>query len=152
MSTRRDAREWAMQLLFQLDLNPSDELDGVFRAFWADKKPDRRGRSFAEDLVRGVYGIRERIDPMIQAAAEHWDVRRMSTLDRNVIRLAVYEMLHHADIPPAVVINEAVDIVKYFSSADSGKFVNGILDRIRKNLKLAPRGTEGRGAGSGGRK
>jgi transcription antitermination protein NusB len=142
MATRRDAREWALQLLFQLDMNPTDKLDEVFASFWRENKSDVRSRAFAEETVRGVVAARKPIDEMISSVARNWNIRRMGGVDRNVIRMAIYEMQNHADVPPAVVINEAVDLAKYFSSAESGKFVNGILDRIRLDLNLAPRGEE----------
>lgn len=135
MSTRRDAREWAVQLLFQLDLNPDGDLDKIFRDFWSDdRKDDAKARKFTEDLVRGVRKNLAKIDEKIRAYAEHWDIKRMGVLDRNVIRMAMYEMLYRHDIPPVVSINEAVDIAKYFSDTASGLFVNGILDRARKDL------------------
>ena len=133
MATRREAREWAIQLLFQLDLNP-DDLDRTLSMFWDGKKTDDKAREFAESLVRGVRENYSRIDGIIKKYAEHWDIGRMSVIDRNVLRMAIYEMLFCDDIPHVVSINEAVDIAKYFSSSESGKFVNGILDQIRKNL------------------
>jgi len=139
MATRREAREWAVQLLFQLDMNPSDDLDAVFEAFWSDKEAEQRSRRFTEALVRGVRKDLAVIDQMVQTVAEHWDIRRMGVLERNVIRLGVYELVNRKDIPAAVTINEAVDISKYFSTDESGRFVNGILDRIRIMLNRPPR-------------
>ena len=139
MATRRDAREFAVQMLFELDLNPSDQLDTVFASFWNEREADERARDFAQEIVTGVRAERKSIDQLIKSVSENWDIRRMGVLDRNVIRMAVYEMLHHKDVPAAVTINEAVDIAKYFSSSESGKFVNGVLDRIRKDLKLPAR-------------
>jgi len=139
MATRREAREWAVQLLFQLDLNPTDNLDRVFETFWSDKQPDTRSRAFAETIVRGVREKLAEIDAALKKVAQHWDIKRMGVLDRNVIRMGMYEMLHLKEIPAAVTINEAVDIAKYFASDESGKFVNGILDKVRKDLKRPPR-------------
>lgn len=133
MSTRREAREWTVQLLFQLDLNP-DDLDTAFTRFWAERKADARAREFTEALVRRVRDNLDRIDGMLKKYAEHWEINRMGVIDRNVIRMAICEMLFCNDIPPVVSINEAVDIAKYFSSTESGKFVNGILDRVSKDL------------------
>ena len=134
MSTRREAREWIVQILFQLDLNASDDMDSVFANFWADKKPEPKVREFTESIVRGTHDKQDELDGVIEKTAEHWDIHRMGVLDRNVLRMAVYEMFNMPDIPPVVSINEAVDIAKYFSNAESGRFVNGILDRIRKGL------------------
>ena len=133
-STRRDAREWAVQLLFQMDLNNPKDMRPVFAHFWADVDADEKAREYAERMVRGVMSRRGELDESIEAALEHWDMKRLAVIDRNVIRLAVYEMQHCMDVPPVVSINEAVDIAKYFGTAESGRFVNGVLDRIRKGL------------------
>lgn len=134
MATRRQAREWAVQILFQLDLNPTDKLERVFSLFWESAEADKGERGFTEELVRGVVQNRERIDPVMAKHAENWDVDRMSVLDRNVLRLALFEMLFRPDIPPVVSIDEAVEIAKHFSNAESGKFVNGVLDKARREL------------------
>jgi transcription antitermination protein NusB len=134
MSSRRETREWIVQLLFQLDLNPSDKLDSVFEGFWAERSPDRKSRRFVEEIVWGVRTSLPELDQALKRYAEHWDVDRMGVVERNVMRMAIFEMLRRTDIPPVVSINEAVDIAKYFSADDSGKFVNGILDRVRKDL------------------
>jgi N utilization substance protein B len=89
---------------------------------------------FAEPLIRGAIEKREELDEQICKYAENWDLKRMAAVDRNILRLAIYEMLHRDDIPPIVSINEAVDIAKKFSTHDSGKFVNGILDRVKGDL------------------
>ena len=133
MSTRREAREWALQLLFQLDVNPGEQ-DGAFRDFWSREKASEKARRFVEELVRGVRKNVQEIDGKIQKYTEHWDINRMGVVDRNVMRMAIYEMFFCRDIPPVVSINEAVDIAKYFSNNESGKFVNGILDRARQDL------------------
>ena len=133
MKERRAAREWAVQLLFQLDLNPT-ELDAAFGGFWAKKKASTRARSFTESLVIGVNANLAAIDDKIQRYADNWDLKRMATVDRNILRLAMYEMLFREDIPPIVTINEAVELAKAFSGFQSGKFVNGILDRARKDI------------------
>jgi N utilization substance protein B len=91
-------------------------------------------RVFSEPLIRGVIQHRDAIDEKIKSHARNWDFHRIAAVDRNVMRLAIYEMLHRDDIPPAVSINEAVDIAKKFSTEDSGKFVNGILDKIRSEI------------------
>ena len=139
MATRRDAREWVVQLLFQLDMNPDAKLDGVFQRFWKDVRPESDCRDFAERIVRGVRDHGAKLDEVICKYAEHWDLHRMAVVDRNVMRMAVFEMLFCDDIPPVVSINEAVDLAKYFSSTESGKFVNGILDRVRKDLNRPAR-------------
>jgi N utilization substance protein B len=128
-----------VQILFALDLNPG-ELDTVFRNFWVEhNKSDRKSRAFTETAVRGVVEHREEIDGRLKQHADNWDIRRMGVVERNVMRMAIYELLHCADIPAAVSINEAVDIAKYFSNTESGRFVNGILDRARKELGRSAR-------------
>lgn len=134
MTMRRDAREWALQMLFQLDLNPQNPGRDFFDRFWEQIDAPRGERGFAEELVIGVREQLPRIDAALQAVAEHWQLRRMAVVDRNVLRLAAYEMLYRSDIPPVVSINEAVDLAKYFSNAEAGRFVNGLLDRIREDL------------------
>ena len=139
MATRRQAREWVVQILFNLDLNkiPMDEL---FADFWKELKSSEKSRLFTQDHVRGVMEHIKDIDTELQSCATNWDIKRMGVIERNVMRMAIYEMLYCKDIPPVVSINEAVDIAKYFSSQESGKFVNGILDNIRKKLSRAARG------------
>ncbi|MFC1498357.1 transcription antitermination factor NusB [Verrucomicrobiota bacterium] len=131
MTIRRDAREWAVQLLFQLDMN-ADTLEKVFSDFWSDKKPDPAARQFAETLVRGVRENLDQIDDGIRKHSDKWDIKRIGVVERNVIRMAICEMLFCDDIPFKVSINEAVDITKYFSNSEAGRFVNGILDEFRK--------------------
>ena len=133
MNTRRHARECAVQLLFQLDYS-RDELNGVFASFWADKELSAAMRKFAEGLVRGVLEKQEVLDVLIQKCAENWKLSRIARVDLSVLRLAVYELKFRPDVPPAVAINEAIDLAKYFSSNESGRFVNGVLDRARKEL------------------
>jgi len=158
MGTRREARERAVQFLFQYDLNPPGNLDEALDQFWESQRTaalaeekakaawgeekelppptaeDSAVRLFAEPLIRGALEHRNQIDEQIKSHAKNWDLHRMAVVDRNVLRLAIYEMLHREDIPPVVSINEAVDIAKKFSTQDSGKFVNGILDKIKEEL------------------
>lgn len=141
MGTRRDAREWAVQMLFTVDLNP-DSRKTLFDEFWSEHPHDDKTRSFAEGLVSGVLQNLQHIDKLITGYASNWGIGRMAVTDRNVLRLAMYEMLYREDIPPVVSINEAVDLAKYFNSAESGRFVNGVLDRARRNLKVAEKNGE----------
>lgn len=158
MGMRREARERAVQFLFQHDLNPPEDLERALEQFWGsqravaiaeDKGVARWGeqielppqsadeaatRLFADPLIRGTLEHREEIDGQIMKYAKNWSLHRMAVVDRNVLRLAMYEMFHRADIPPIVSINEAVDIAKKFSTEDSGKFVNGILDKVKGDL------------------
>lgn len=136
MATRRDAREWALQIVFSLDLNTREELNRVFDDFFGSTPcDDPSARKFCESLVRGVVAERTSIDEAIGRYAEHWSLKRMGVVDRNVLRIAIYELMFRPDVPPPVVINEAIDIAKYFSNSESGRFINGILDRARKELE-----------------
>ena len=134
MATRRDAREWAVQMLFRLEMNPCDN-EKLFDEFFEERESDKKSRSFAEGLITGVRDNRKKIDATIVKYAKNWDLDRMAITDRNVIRIALYELMYCEDVPPPVVINEAVDIAKYFNKTESGRFVNGILDSIRKDLE-----------------
>ncbi len=133
MGIRHEARMWAVQFLFQRDFNPG-ELEAALACFWGDKKANAKAREFTEKLVRGVEAHVKDLDVLLKNCSEHWDLKRMGAVDRNVMRVALYEMTYCADIPPVVSINEAVELAKELSGLESGKFVNGILDRARKEL------------------
>lgn len=130
MRKRTQARECALQILYQLDINPGP-LDEVFSSYWEQQPTDSQEvRQFAEALVRGTLEHREAIDKLIREAATNWELERMAAVDRNILRFAAYELLYCKDIPPKVALNEAVNIAKKFSQEDSSKFINGVLDRI----------------------
>jgi N utilization substance protein B len=133
MATRRHAREWAVQLLFQLDLNPS-AIDGALKEFWSTTESDSKSRDFAEKLVRGVCANREQIDEALSSFTSNWELHRIGVVERNVMRMSIFELLYCDDVPAVVSINEAVDLAKFFSVRESGRFVNGVLDRARKEL------------------
>jgi N utilization substance protein B len=158
MGKRREARERAVQFLFQYDLNKPENLDEAIDLFWETQRAaalaedkgaaswgektelpapstnDAEVRKFSDPLIRGAVEHRDESDELIRKYAKNWDIKRMAAVDRNILRLAIYEMLHRDDIPPVVSINEAVDIAKRFSTRDSGKFVNGILDKVKGDL------------------
>lgn len=130
MSKRRRAREAALSILYQLEFHPG-KLEEVFRAFWADHPLPPEVRAFTEELVAGTVAHREEIDALITRYAEHWRFSRIALVDRNILRVATYEFLFQKDIPEKVIINEAIEIAKQYGSEDSGRFVNGILDKLR---------------------
>ena len=134
MGIRRRSRELAMQALFYMDIhqNASQELLERFCEYFAAPE---KARPFFLKLVNGVLTTRTEIDALIERYSENWQLSRMSLVDRNVIRIAVYEMLYCSDIPPKVSINEAVDVGKKFGTEESGAFINGIIDRIRIELE-----------------
>lgn len=131
---RRHARELAIQFLYQHDMN-GGALEEQLPLFWMTQMDvSDSGRQFAEELIRGTTANRSAIDEKIKKYTEHWELQRIAAVDRNILRLAMYEMLFRDDIPPVVSINEAVDIAKKFSTDESGAFVNGILDRMKADL------------------
>jgi N utilization substance protein B len=141
---RRRAREHALQMLFQIDLTGVGPQD-VFRDFWSDHKAPSEIRGFAEELVLGVHGTRRELDRWIVGSAEHWRIERMAVVDRNVLRMAVHEIVHDPETPDAVIIDEAIEVAKKYGSEESGAFINGILDAIRKRKE---RGELGRTSGA----
>lgn len=158
MSIRRKAREKAIQFLFQCELNPPGQLEEALNYFWETQRTvaieDEKGkahwgqpvelppptteelavRAFADPLIKGAIEFRAQADEIIQKYTKNWKLNRIAVVDRNILRLAVYEMHHRHDIPPVVSINEAIDLAKKFSTEESGRFVNGILDKVRENL------------------
>jgi N utilization substance protein B len=135
MRKRTRAREFALQILYQIDIRQAEPAD-VLQSFW-DEKVDRDEKEpeiaeYTETLVRGVIEKLDSIDKTIERYAENWEIHRMAYVDRNILRLAAYEMLHLDEIPVKVAINEAVELAKRYGEPDSSKFVNGILDRIAK--------------------
>jgi N utilization substance protein B len=137
MGRRRKAREVALQFLYQLDQTGADD-PGPFEADFWDRHPvDPDTRAFASSLVRGAKAQQSKIDALIAESAEHWDLDRMAVVDRNILRLAVYELGWRAETPPKVVINEAIEIAKKFGTRESSRFINGILDRVHRELRPA---------------
>ena len=134
MGKRRQAREMAMQALYFLEEQTGDP-DLALELFCGNFTPPRKTRPFFYTLVRGVQHTRAAIDTIVETYSDNWKVFRMPRVDRNVIRVAVFEMLWMDDIPAKVTINEAIDLGKRFGSEDSGAFINGILDRIRLALE-----------------
>ena len=163
MATRRQAREWALQFLVQLDLNPDQDLDSALEAFWNQlrelererfQEDDRielvlnfesqdvqkakafeEAREFAEERVRGVLLERDALDAKIEPRLKNWSLYRLGSVERNVLRLGFWELENCPEIPAPIVINEHVDLAKFFSETKSGRFVNGLLDRYAKSLK-----------------
>jgi N utilization substance protein B len=129
MGRRRQAREIALQALYRCDLNPGPAAAALTDAE-GFASADGETRAFARELVEGVMARREEIDAALSRVALHWTLPRMAAVDRNVLRLAVYEMLACGGTPSRVVLDEAIELAKAFGGEDSGNFVNGILDRI----------------------
>ena len=161
MVTRRQAREWAVMLLCECDQNPPERLEDAIAAFWvqlAEIEKDRAEaneygvknvfgshnakhvasleemKGFAEERVRGVLKEREALDAELDPFLQQWPMYRLGTVERSVLRLGAWELTNCPDIPVPIAINEAVDLAKFFSETQSGKFVNGVLDRFAKSL------------------
>lgn len=139
MGKRREGREAAVQMLYQFDLQGESHLEDR-EAFWLlrenpqQEKIPAKTRIFAEQLVEGVHTHREMIDAKIRACTANYELHRLAAVDRNILRVAIYELFHSLDIAPIVIINEAIEIAKKFGTEKSGGFVNGVLDRITKEL------------------
>ncbi len=129
---RRKAREYALQLLFQIDFTKRDLDRKDLEEFWSGKKESGETREFTEKLVKGTLESLDEIDTVIEKATENWFLKRMAAVDRNILRFAAYEILHRKDIPYAVTINEALEIAKKYSSAEAASFLNGVLDKLAK--------------------
>jgi transcription antitermination factor NusB len=120
---------YALQILYQIDIT-GDPVDDVLEQFWRDAEQSPEVRGFATQLVKGASKNLEEIDALIVQRSEHWKLSRMPAIDRSILRLGIYELLYRDDIPPKVAINEAVELAKNYSTPDSGKFINGILDKL----------------------
>ena len=132
MRKRTRAREAALKILYAVDITKEDP-EKCIDIFWESNDGEEREiKVFANALVSGVSKNKELIDKVISYYATNWQLKRMAVIDRNILRFATYELLFMEDIPPKVAINEAIDIAKKYGDKDSGKFVNGILDKINK--------------------
>ena len=159
--TRRQGREWALQMLVQFDLNPPTALDEAIGAFWdyltqletdtlaehpetkrvfTSTNPDRQAalaevRAFAEERVRGVLAERDALDTQIEGFLRNWALYRLGTVERAALRMCAWELRHCPDIPAPILVNEAIDLAKFFSETRSGKFVNGVLDKLARSIR-----------------
>jgi transcription antitermination protein NusB len=135
IGTRRKSRELTLQMLFQLDMG-KQEGDQVRQTFWSERKDlDDKIRGFSEDLFRIACERRKEIDQLIEKNAEHWRMERMAAVDRNLLRTSVAEFLGFPKTPKAVVINEALEIARRYSTPESVHFINGVLDSVARELK-----------------
>ena len=164
MVTRRQGREWALQLLVQFDLNPPQTAEDGISAFWEQQREleeealaaDVRdakavftasapreqaslaeAKAFAEERMCGVWAERDALDAKIEGFLRNWSLYRLGSVERTVLRICAWELIHCRDIPAPILVNEAVDLAKFFSETKSGKFVNGVLDKLAKDLRRA---------------
>ena len=138
MGARREGREAAVQFLYQRDLNSGANAETVDE-FWELRPATKKVREFGMAIAEGVLTHQGDIDERIRNTASNYDLHRIAAVDRNILRIAIYEMLFCPEVPPVVSINEAIEIAKRFGSDESGRFVNGVLDRIRGELKRPAR-------------
>lgn len=133
MRKRTQSREYALQVLYQMEVNP-EPLDEALENFWqAHRDSPADVRDYTRRLVEGCHAHQIDIDQLLSQYTQNWQIHRMAIVDRNILRLGAFEIVYCEDVPPKVAINEAVNIAKKFSQEDSGKFVNGILDKIGRN-------------------
>ena len=142
MGKRRDGREAAVQFLFQKDLNSESQEGPLLADFWELRPATKKIQDFASELIEGILEHRADIDARIKKYVANYELDRIAAVDRNILRVAIYEMLFCRDIPPVVSINEAIEIAKRFGSEESGRFVNGVLDRLRHDLPRPARTAE----------
>ena len=134
MASRRKSRELALQMLFQREVG-KHSTEHVLTTFLEEKNLEPSVREFARRLFEGTVGEIATLDAAIRDQAEHWRLERMAAVDRNLLRMALYELLHFPETPAAVVINEALELARRYSGADSVEFVNGVLDALRKDIE-----------------
>lgn len=129
MGARSEGRGSALQMLFAMEAG-GGSAERVIAAYWRETPGDPEGRDYADGAVRGVAESLDRIDEAIRKASTNWRLERMARVDRNVLRLGTWELIHGQDVPRAVILDEAVELAKRFGSEESGAFVNGVLDRV----------------------
>jgi len=137
LGKRRKSREFALQVLYQLDVTKQDGIKAIAQGK-EHFSPNEEKDEFVERIVLGVLGHGHEIDRLIEQYSENWRLERMSIVDRNILRMAIFELLYCEEIPPKVTMNEAVDLGKKYGSEDSGSFINGILDRIQNEAVRKP--------------
>lgn len=135
MGKRRTAREFALQILFRIDLSNEKLTDVMLEDFWKSNPASEDVKEYTISLVKGTDENHKEIDKIISEAAENWTLDRMGSIDRNILRFSTYELLKRYEIPSSVIINEAIEIAKKYGTEESGSFINGILDRIAREVR-----------------
>ena len=141
MGTRHLGRELALKALYQMDIRAdasNEDLVLLFETFTTSDEV----RRFATQLVEGVRGERNALDRQVAAALEHWSIGRLSRVDHNILRMALYELMRIEDVPARVTIDEAIELAKVYGDQDSGRFINGVLDQLAGRLNLKAKGEE----------
>ena len=137
MRKRRKSREYALQVLFQLNITKQEAIKALSQ-FQEHFSPNGEADEFLKRLVLGVLEHRQELDRLIEQYSENWRLDRINIIERNILRMALFELLYCEEIPPKVTINEAIDLGKRYGSGDSGGFINGILDRIQNEVVRKP--------------
>ena len=132
MRRRTRARELALKFLYQVDITKED-YPTILGQFWQKQRLEKPVKEFAEQIIQGTLANVAQIDSLLAKYAQNWQLKRMAVIDRNILRLACFELLFLEEVPPKVSINEAVELAKKFGDLESSKFVNGILDKIHKS-------------------
>jgi transcription antitermination protein NusB len=135
MGSRHRAREYALQMLYQAEASGTP-VSEILAQFWGEREVPEPVRQFAERLAQGTTVALPEIDALLTQCLDHWRLERLAIVDRNVLRLAVFELLHEPETPRIVIIDEAIEVAKRFGGEDSGQFVNGILDALRKKFEV----------------
>lgn len=144
MGRRRQARECALQILYELEFH-ENQVENLLESYWRERKEPEEVKEYCEWLVHGVVRERQRIDAAIQKISKNWRLSRMAIVDRNILRLAAFELEAEPHLEPAIIINEAIEIAKKFSGEEAARFINGLLDALRKNREKQR--LEGKGTG-----
>ena len=137
MGKRKKSRELALQILYQIEMSEGDAEEN-FNLFWQHFNPSDELKEFSQKIVKGVCQHREEIDTLIEKNSEHWRLKRMTIVDRNILRSAIFELMYCPDTPTKVILNEAIELGKKFSSEKSGSFVNGVLDKASHQFDRSP--------------
>jgi transcription antitermination protein NusB len=137
MTVRRKAREVALQALYQLDIGQGN-LEEVLALYGDHFRSSEKVQEFGQRLIHGVKNYQEEIDRVLEENSEHWTLKRMAAIDRNILRMAAFELLYCPDIPFKVTLNEAIELAKKFSTEESSAFINGILDQIHARKDSLP--------------
>ncbi len=139
MRKRTQARELALKCLFQMDI-AKDSLAESLDNFWLQLEEGAEIKKYANILIKGVFEYKTQVDLLIKKHARNWQISRMAVVDRNILRIAIFELIFQNEVPPKVAINEAVELAKKYGDAESSKFVNGILDKVFKTVASETKG------------
>ncbi|MBM4276560.1 MAG: transcription antitermination factor NusB [Deltaproteobacteria bacterium] len=137
MGKRRRSREFSLQVLYQIEITKQNALQAMVQ-LRENISPEGGEGEFAKRIVLGVMEHRQEIDRLIEERSENWRLDRMTMIDRNILRIAIFELLYCSEVPPKVTLNEAIDLGKRFGSEESGSFINGVLDRIQNEVIRKP--------------